>query len=564
LRKLLSRVAAIVILTYCLFYLFYIWFFAVDFPIQDDLLFILLVDDFQKTEFTLYNIPYFIGELFRVDNDHCLMVPRIIILISFWVTNVLNFKDLLVFVSFLSLGTLTFFYAQFRTFKKPFYYFLPVVFLLLQPQYYEVSLWTLSGLEHTGVILFLLASLFSVKNNKIWLGLLFASAGTFTSGNGIFTFAVVGLFFVLECKYRSLLPLFGVFLLNVIVLLFIYKKGQQNNLSESLNHLPELFKYYLFLLGGVAEGFTMRKIPAIAFGTFLLVSFIYLTIKKLMKPTSSIASYALAFMAFNLVTILLIALGRFDSGTMVTASRYQYYAVLVVIGFYLLLISLKLNSVLERVVILSVLGVSLIFNFLSYFNHTTTIDYNKSTYLADTQNWSSNENMFYVSPSFVNLVRPYFAETVENEIWVPKHKLYESTFGEDLKDIRISIFADNFQSGGSNTFTDKNNFVLEVAGLPISPSFQNKFYLLLTELKSRKRHILSIHFLDNGKYNFMTGKGYLRNFGYAKAFQGTLEKDVYDIEVLYVRDEKITIYDTGKRINIFAAQVELKHAGVVN
>ena len=164
----------------------------------------------------------------------------------------------------------------------------------------------------------------------------------------------------------------------------------------------------------------------------------------------------------------------------------------------------------------------------------------------------------------MNLVRPYFAETVENEIWVPKHKLYESTFGEDLKDIRISIFADNFQSGGSNTFTDKNNFVLEVAGLPISPSFQNKFYLLLTELKSRKRHILSIHFLDNGKYNFLTGKGYLRNFGYAKAFQGTLEEDVYDIEVLYVRDEKITIYDTGKRINIFAAQVELKHAGVVN
>lgn len=538
-------------LGFCFFYLIYIAYFAVDFPIQDDLLFILLIDDFQNTGFSFGKIPYFLKELFRVDNDHCLMVPRVINLINYAIFKSLNFKGQILLVASFTLGFIYLCYRQFKIYQKPLWMFLPVVFFLLQPQYYEVSLWALAGLEHVGVILFLLAALISFQRDKITLGLIYASLGTFTSGNGIFIFGAIFLFLILERNYKKLIPAFAVFLGNVLLFILIYKKGQENNLAESLSHFPQLITYFFFLCGSFWEGLISNKIISVISGVGIVMLFIWLCISKLRNVKFAVSSLFLAVMAFNLVTLALVALGRFSVGQLETASRYQYYTIVLLSSAYLVVVSLNSSSVISKAILPVGLVLSLVFNIFSFYTYTETVAYNKLAYQADAENWRAEQNLFYIKPDFVNLVRPYFAATVEKGIWKPKSEFIELKAANRSISTEASfkIFEQNFQQDTAGVITESNNFILEVANLNSSPAFNQHWLVQLTNLQTTQRYILPIRFLANGKVNLLRGESYFRNFGYVKVFQGTLPAGNYAVDFLQksVADNRV-----------FASHYELK------
>lgn len=507
-----------------------------DFPIQDDLLFILLIDDFWRTGFSFEKIPYFLGELFRVDNDHCLMVPRVVNLLYFAIAKTLNFRWQLALVTGLTMGLLWLKYKQFSRFNKPLWMFLPVVFFLLQPQYYEVSLWALAGLEHVGVMIFLLAALIFVQQDKLGLGLLFGSLGTFTSGNGIFIFGAIGLYFLLEKQYRKLLPLTLVFFGNLLVLLLIYKKGQENNLAENLLHLPQLFSYFLFLSGSIWDGIMPNKWISVGFGSLLVILFVVLTVIKLRRRQFQVSSLLLSVMAFNLITLALIALGRFSDGLMETASRYQFYACVLVCGAYLVLMSVRTYGVTQRILLPFLLLSSFIYNALSFYTHTETVAYNKLAYQADLLNWKSEQTMFYIKPSFVNLVKPYFAATVERGIWVPNPKLaipIQPIFDENFQ-TNVRVFDQQFQQTATTDAVSEANYViLEVDNFPQSPNFTESWFVVLENRTMMKKYVLPIRFLANGKLNILRGESYFRGLGYLKIFHGSLPTGTYHLAFLY-------------------------------
>ncbi len=529
-----------------------------DFPIQDDLLFILLIDDFLRTGFSFEKIPYFFGELFRVDNDHCLMVPRVINLLYFAVAKTLDFKWQISLVAGLTIGLLWLKYQQFTRFRKPLWMFLPVVFFLLQPQYYEVSLWALAGLEHVGVMIFLLSALIFVHRDKLGLGLLFASLGTFTSGNGIFIFGAIGLYFLLEKHYRRLLPLILVFCGNLLVLLLIYKKGQENNLAENLLHLPQLFSYFLFLSGSIWDGILPSKWISVGLGSLLVLLFIVLSVVKLRRPQFQVSSLFLSIMAFNLVTLALIALGRFSDGLMETASRYQFYACVLVCSAYLVLVSLHTSGMIKRVLSLFMVVISFIYGALSFYIHTETVAYNKLAYQADLLNWKNEQAMFYIKPSFVNLVRPYFAATVDREIWVPNPQLSipakpisEVNFKENVR-----VFDQKFrQSASTDEITEANYVIFEIENLPQQANFTDNWYILLENQTAEKKYVLPIRFLANGKFNIMRGESYFRNMGYVKIFQGSLPTGEYNVAFLHDNSKKLQLNGTTLKMQILDSEV---------
>lgn len=560
LKKLLTYGFWGIVVSYCVFYLAYILYFAVDFPIQDDLLFILLIEDFNDTGFSFTKIPYFLGELFRVDNDHCLMVPRVINLLNYAVSKSLNFKFQIVLIAGFTIGLLILYYQQFKLLSKPLWKFLPVVFFLLQPQYYEVSLWALAGLEHVGVTLFLVGALISFQQDRVTLGLILATLGTFTSGNGIFIFAAVGLFILLEQQYRKLILLLLIFLGNVLILFFIYKKGQQNNLAESLSHLPQLFAYFLFLSGSIWEGLIASKWLSIISGIVILFTFFYFTVRKLRRHEFVISSLFLAVVAFNLITLALVALSRFNVGQMETASRYQYYTCLLFCSVYMIFVSAKSTILKNRLILPLLLILSFGFNAISYYSTTETVAYNKLSYLADTENWRAEENMFYIKPDFVNLVRPYFAETIANGIWEPKSKfdILQTQNCEDLSTGKLNVFEQHFESDSTAAKTDQHYFVLEVKDLPIQPKFGKNWYVLITQQNGNKRYILPIRFLANGKINILKGESYFRNFGYLKVFQDALPAGSYNVKFLFKSEKTLCWVNTYYELKVLDNEVVIE------
>jgi hypothetical protein len=133
------------------FFLVYSFLFTVNYPFQDDLLLLNFVNEVVNG----VNLQEFLGLLFRTDNDHKVVIPRLITLVNYILTGSLNYKFFIVLVWSNLLFILYFLYSQFRKFDLPISYFIPVPLLFLQPQYYEVSQWAINGMQHSFLTVFL-------------------------------------------------------------------------------------------------------------------------------------------------------------------------------------------------------------------------------------------------------------------------------------------------------------------------------------------------------------------------------------------------------------------------
>ena len=166
-------------------FLVYNYFFSVDFPYQDDLVLVNFVNEVTNNVTT----TEFFQNLFRTDNDHKVVIPRLIALVNYLLTGHLNFKAFIGLVSINLLYILYFLFLQFRKLRLPLYYFLPVPFLFLHPQYYEVSVWAINGMQHSFLTVFLVTAILLVSrpSKLAYFGaILCCFLATFTHGSLFF------------------------------------------------------------------------------------------------------------------------------------------------------------------------------------------------------------------------------------------------------------------------------------------------------------------------------------------------------------------------------------------
>ena len=112
------------------------------------------------------------------------------------------------------------FYRAFHRLKLSIWYFVPIAWLWFNIQSFENIFWGVSSLCNFGVLLFALAALYSAvyKPEKIAYALFFAIAATFSYGNGLMVFPVIGLMFLLT-GYRKQ---FVITVVTTLIIAFIY------------------------------------------------------------------------------------------------------------------------------------------------------------------------------------------------------------------------------------------------------------------------------------------------------------------------------------------------------
>jgi hypothetical protein len=245
------------------------------------------------------------------------------------------------------------FYRGFRHLRISVWYFVPVMWLWFNIQSFENIFWGVSSLCNFGVILFVLAALYFAvyKPEKLAFSLFFGVAATFTYGNGLMVFPVIGLILLLG-GYRKQFLITLVTTLVVAAIYFIdFTPITQNLDFSNPQQVKEGFFGFFGFIGSWAT-LTAYSTPAsrlymaVGMGMLMIVTLLVLFRKQyillwnsaLLKTryTNKTALFALAIAIFTGITALALTYKRIPTDTFegMFKGRYRMYSALWCVSLY--------------------------------------------------------------------------------------------------------------------------------------------------------------------------------------------------------------------------------------
>ncbi|KAA0989468.1 hypothetical protein [Dyadobacter aurulentus] len=389
--------AGVVLILVALIFVAYNYYYSVNFPYQDDFLLIQFIEAISPSGLGLAGV---LKELFRTFNDHKAAVPRFVALMEYYVTGQLNFRFYIVLVSFNLIYIFYFLYLQFRKTRLPLIYFLPAPFLFFQPLYHEISNWALTGMQHSYLTAFTVTAIILVSRRSasaFYGAMLCCFLATFTHGNGILSFPAIILYFLCLRDFKGAI-MTTVFMISCFLIYIIgYESGQAGRLpNDVISFLSSLFGFIGSSMSLWAEPELWSAVWGIVMVAFM--AFILFKIARVYfgKPVTAKPGTVelLALFAFIFITSTVIALFRSWAGSTI-ASRFQIYAALATVIFYIMLIDYT-SFFRKRTVLTAMIGLSIFYWGYSYYKFTGMVAGQKTMYLADVYNWKTNHNMFSV------------------------------------------------------------------------------------------------------------------------------------------------------------------------
>ncbi|MEO6282136.1 MAG: hypothetical protein ABIN80_29670 [Dyadobacter sp.] len=184
-----------------LLWVFVILYYSVNLPWYDDFD---PFPDFLHKWITDASLSDRLNLLFQPNNEHRMVVGKLVTLIYYWITGHLNFTFLHIAGACFTLGTLAIFWRSFKESKLSWWYFLPVPFLLFQLQYHLVFLWAICSLQHQPVVFFVCLSMFLLSKNRFGWAVLAAVCATYAMSNGIFVWPAGVVVLLLSFRYKHL------------------------------------------------------------------------------------------------------------------------------------------------------------------------------------------------------------------------------------------------------------------------------------------------------------------------------------------------------------------------
>ena len=193
--------------------------------------------------------------LLRPNNEHRILMAKLITLAMYKLTGTVNFRWL-VFAAFVFLlGIIYVFYRLFRSIKLPLLAFVPIVFLVLQPQYYLTSIWAITGLQHLVTLSLTLAAIYclaSGSRNRFVGAIFIQIVASLSMSNGLFGWVAGAVMLALQRQWIRLTIWLILGVATIVFYFHDFPNGQGNESSVSFFlHYPYLvfFGFFTFIGG---------------------------------------------------------------------------------------------------------------------------------------------------------------------------------------------------------------------------------------------------------------------------------------------------------------------------
>ncbi len=196
--------------------------------------------------------------LLRPNNEHRILTAKLITLAMYKLTGTVNFRWL-VFAAFVFLlGIIYVFYRLFRSIKLPLLAFIPIVFLVLQPQYYLTSIWAITGLQHLVTLSLTLAAIYCLAsdNRNRFAGAIFIQIiASLSMSNGLFGWVAGAVVLALQRQWIRLAIWLIVGVATIIFYFHDFPNGQGNESSVSffLKYPYLVFFGFFTFIGGLFD-----------------------------------------------------------------------------------------------------------------------------------------------------------------------------------------------------------------------------------------------------------------------------------------------------------------------
>ncbi|CAG5073560.1 hypothetical protein DYBT9623_04801 [Dyadobacter sp. CECT 9623] len=299
--------------------------------------------------------------------EHRLVFSRSVILLLYGIFGEVNLVWPMIIANICWALCAFVFYRAFSKLRISIWYFVPVLWLWFNIQSFENIFWGVSSLCNFGVILFFLSALYfaAFHPKKIVAALLFALAATFTYGNGLMVFPVIGLIYLLT-GYRKQFLITLITTLVVAVVYFIdFTPITQNLDISNPKQLHEGFFGFFGFIGSIAT-LNAYNTPysilylASGFGMLFIGLLIFLYRKefsKLWDSTFLKAPYAnqTALFAAGIailvgITALALTYKRIPTDTFegMFKGRYRMYSALWCIALYFAFLALTPKATVRK------------------------------------------------------------------------------------------------------------------------------------------------------------------------------------------------------------------------
>ncbi|KAA6439637.1 hypothetical protein FEM33_11515 [Dyadobacter flavalbus] len=290
--------------------------------------------------------------------EHRLIFSRSVILLLYYTCGKVNLVWPMIIAS-VCWGLCAFiFYKAFEKNKLSFWYFVPVIWLWFNIQSFENIFWGVSSLCNFGVILFVLSALYFTcyHQQQTIISLFFAITATFTYGNGLMVFPVIGLLYLIMGRHRQFLITLTIALVTSVIYFSDFAPITQNLDFSDPRQVKEGFLGSFGFIGSIATitaySITDMKIyQAVITGILLVIIFISLFRGQLLQFWNAIllkteyrnmtALFALSVIIFVGITTLVLAYKRILTDTLLGMfkGRYRMYSTLWCIALYFAFIS---------------------------------------------------------------------------------------------------------------------------------------------------------------------------------------------------------------------------------
>ncbi|MBD2752757.1 hypothetical protein [Spirosoma validum] len=182
------------------------------------------------------------------NNEHRILIGKLITLAMYKLTGTVNFRWLIFAAFAFLLGLLGVFYRVFRSTQLPLLAFVPVPFLLLQPQYYLTTTWAITSLQHQVVVAMVIATIYLLADggrSRFAGGLGLQILTSFSMSNGLFGWVAGAVVLAMQRNWLRLAIWLVVGVITILLYFYDFQNAQGNDSSITF-----FLKYpYLIFLG---------------------------------------------------------------------------------------------------------------------------------------------------------------------------------------------------------------------------------------------------------------------------------------------------------------------------
>ncbi len=485
----------------------YIYHYAVNVPYMDDMELVDTINTIKEHGTRIFSV------LVRQQNDHRVAFSRLGILITYALTNTIDFR-LTILLGYLNLILLGYcFYLVHQSVSQGKKTFLPISILLFSPIVYQLHLWSITAFQNTLSIAFSILCLYFLQpgKRKYWLlSAVFAISASLTNLEGIGVFLVALFWLATQARWKHFLIYLTFSIFHLVLFFTDFKFSGAAKLDFTLDSIPLLLKNIITITGSIAKIISDTYAVMLSFYCGLIIILIFVTIKlfpglAIGQPRFSLQKLfdldLVDICCLRLFTsMVMIAVGRFSDGvdTMV-AIRFQIYSVSVAIIFYLFLLKSLSNRAI-RWLHLCVLSLSVIASIYSYIKYDNAVEYMTDGMKADTYNYPNNRLFLH---QYFNLPdpEPEFYKNYKFPVYFPENTVIAWTNNlQELRDPKLTHFSILEIPRESSSGDLYANIQIEVENHePDKPS--KELYLgLISHSPQRNCYILATRKMKSGNY----------------------------------------------------------------